>query len=98
VIYVAYGYLILVALMSVVTFVAFGIDKRRARMDKNRISEKQLHLFALLGGWPGALLGQRWFRHKTIKLSFRVVLWLVCIVHVLAIAMVLWQFRKSIVG
>ena len=97
-IYVAYGYLILVAIMSVVAFAAFGIDKRRAQTNKRRISEKQLHLFALLGGWPGALLGQRWFRHKTVKLSFRMVMWLICAVHILAIAVVLWKFGRNIVG
>ena len=97
-IYDAYGYLIIVAIMSVVAFAAFGIDKRRAQMNKHRISEKQLHLFALLGGWPGALLGQRWFRHKTVKLSFRMVMWLICAVHILAIAAVLWQFGRNIVG
>ena len=80
--------------MSVVAFAAFGIDKRRAQQNKNRIAEKQLHMFALFGGWPGALCGQRWFRHKTVKLSFRVVLWLICFLHILAIAGFLWQAWK----
>ena len=34
--------------------------------------EGVLHLLELCGGWPGAYLGQRWFRHKSSKLSFRV--------------------------
>jgi uncharacterized membrane protein YsdA (DUF1294 family) len=34
-----------------------------------------LHLFALAGGWPGALIAQRLLRHKTKKQSFQVVFW-----------------------
>lgn len=41
---------------------------------------------ALLGGWPGALLGQRQFRHKTKKLSFLIVFWLVVVLHVAIVA------------
>lgn len=94
-IYIAYVYLAAVLAMSVIAFAAFGIDKRRARLDKNRISEKRLHLFALLGGWPGALLGQSWFRHKTVKLSFRVVLWLIVAMHAMLILGWLWVYIKT---
>ena len=94
-IYIAYVYLAAVLAMSVIAFAAFGIDKRRARLDKNRISEKRLHLFALLGGWPGALLGQSWFRHKTVKLSFRVVLWLIVAMHAMLIFGWLWVYIKT---
>ncbi len=40
-----------------------------------------MYLLAFLGGWPGAWLGQRYFRHKTKKVSFRVVFWLVVLLH-----------------
>jgi uncharacterized membrane protein YsdA (DUF1294 family) len=79
--YLALGYLIVVAVMSVGAFVAYGFDKRRARIDGRRLPEKTLHLMALLGGWPGALIGQRVFRHETQKLSFRIVFWLCVILH-----------------
>lgn len=75
-------YLIVVAVMSLASFIAYGIDKRQAGRGGRRIPEQTLHLMALLGGWPGALLGQRQFRHKTKKLAFRVVFWLVVVVHV----------------
>lgn len=84
-IWVSYIYAAIIVVMSIVAFAAFGIDKRRAQFDKNRIPEKKLHLYALLGGWPGALLGQRWFRHKTIKLSFRAVLWLIVALHLMLV-------------
>jgi uncharacterized membrane protein YsdA (DUF1294 family) len=72
--------------MSFATFVAYGLDKRRAGQGRRRVRESTLHWMALLGGWPGALAGQRFFRHKTKKLRFRVVLWLVAVAHVALVA------------
>ncbi|MFK7818425.1 MAG: DUF1294 domain-containing protein [Planctomycetaceae bacterium] len=68
--------------MSLICFIAYGIDKRRANLQKHRISEKHLHLLEAFGGWPGAVLGQQMFRHKTIKMSFRLVLWAIILLHV----------------
>lgn len=56
------GYLLL---MNLIAFVLMGLDKRRARRDKWRISEKTLFLPAVLGGSLGAILGMRLFHHKT---------------------------------
>lgn len=74
-------YLLLTVVMSIVCFIAFGIDKRRARKDQQRISERTLHILEFLGGWPGAVLAQACFRHKTQKLSFRFMLWLIVALH-----------------
>ena len=63
-------------LASVVTFLFYGLDKRAATRGGWRTSEARLHLFELLGGWPGALLAQRVFRHKTRKAEFQVVFYL----------------------
>jgi uncharacterized membrane protein YsdA (DUF1294 family) len=41
-----------------------------------RTQESKLHLVALLGGWPGALLAQDLFRHKSRKAQFQVVFWI----------------------
>lgn len=71
----------LTVLASPICFAAYGIDKRRATRQQDRISERTLHLLALLGGWPGAVLGQRTFHHKTQKVSFRVVLGLILVLH-----------------
>ena len=59
--------------ISLVTFVQYGWDKHQARKNKSRVPEKRLHLLALLGGTPGAFLGQLFFRHKTKKKRFQVV-------------------------
>ena len=79
---IAAAYLVLVLVMSLVALVTYGLDKRHARNGQRRVPERILHWMALLGGWPGALAGQRVFRHKTQKTRFRVVFWLVTVLHV----------------
>lgn len=69
---------------SLVSFIAFFIywsDKRRAESGRPRFTENSLHLFELLGGWPGALLAQHMFRHKTRKQPFQLIFWLIVAVH-----------------
>lgn len=58
------------ALLSVLTYVAYRIDKTAAERGRWRTSEQTLHALALAGGWPGALVAQRWVRHKSSKQSF----------------------------
>ena len=67
--------------MSIVTFFAFGIDKWKAKRNRWRIPEATLLLFAFLLGAPGAWLGSKTFRHKTVKTSFRLKLLLVTVVN-----------------
>lgn len=69
------------AVMSVTTYVLFTIDKRRAQSGAWRIPESTLHLCELFGGWPGAVLAQHYARHKSAKLSYRCVLWLIIAAH-----------------
>ena len=88
-------YLSLVFVMSVVCFTAYGLDKRRAANGSRRVPENTLHMLALLGGWPGALLGQRQFRHKTQKMSFLIVFWLVVVLHVAIIGTAMYVFFGS---
>ena len=57
--------------MNLIAFALYGIDKRRAKQGAWRISEYTLLLAALLGGSLGALLGMRYFRHKTRHRKFR---------------------------
>ncbi len=65
------------ALMSVLSFSLYGLDRRASVRGGWRTPEARLHLVELLGGWPGALLAQWVFRHKTRKTSFQVVFYLV---------------------
>ena len=60
------------AVMSVVAFIAYGVDKSRAIRGKWRISEKTLLLLAFFMGAPGALVGMKVFSHKTKKPKFTI--------------------------
>ena len=61
---------------SLVTYFVYAIDKKAARKGAWRIPEAQLHLLALIGGWPGAMAAQQTLRHKSKKTSFRFVFWI----------------------
>jgi len=65
--------------ISAGAFIGQWIDKRKAASGEWRTPEATLHLFELLGGWPGAFLAQRLFRHKTAKVSYQIVFWLIVI-------------------
>jgi uncharacterized membrane protein YsdA (DUF1294 family)/cold shock CspA family protein len=56
---------------SLLTFWMYAADKSAARKGASRTPENTLHLLSLAGGWPGALVAQQKFRHKTMKPSFR---------------------------
>ena len=60
---------------STAAFLAYLFDKSAARSAQRRTPENTLHLLALIGGWPGALIAQQLLRHKTRKLSFQLVFW-----------------------
>ena len=68
--------------MSLFTFIVYAIDKAAARAQRRRTPESTLHLLALAGGWPGALLAQKWLRHKSVKQPFRTVFWLTMVLNV----------------
>jgi uncharacterized membrane protein YsdA (DUF1294 family) len=56
-------------------------DKRAAQAGAGRIPEMWLHASELFGGWPGSFLAQRAWRHKTAKLSYQAVFWLIVSLH-----------------
>lgn len=66
---------------SLVTFALYWQDKHSAISGRWRVSENRLHLGELLGGWPGALLAQQVFRHKTRKPSFQLLCWAIVLLH-----------------
>lgn len=58
-------------LINVLTMVMYGADKMAARKGMRRVPEATLLVFGVTGGWPGAILGQQLFRHKTQKQPFK---------------------------
>ena len=88
------AYLTVVLVMSFATFLAYGSDKGRAATGRRRIPERTLHLLAFLGGWPGAFVAQRQFRHKTQKVSFRIVFWITVVLHIGIVSAVAYGVLK----
>lgn len=72
------------SMISLLTFGAFLLDKRAAVRGSTRISERTLHTFEAMGGWPGALIAVRTIRHKNRRRGYRLILWAITIVHVAA--------------
>ena len=72
-------------LFSGVAFLMYGADKSAAEQGRWRTSESTLHTIAVIGGWPGALVARRVFRHKTTKQPFRTIFWFTVIANCVAL-------------
>lgn len=71
---------------SFASYIAYWWDKDAAGAGRRRTPETSLHLLDALGGWPGALIAQQQFRHKTVKASFQAVFWLTVLLNLAAVA------------
>lgn len=78
-------------LINLITLLVYGIDKRRARKEKWRISEKTLLLLPLAGGSVGALTGMYLFRHKTRHWYFRLGLPAILLLQLALAVWILYQ-------
>jgi uncharacterized membrane protein YsdA (DUF1294 family) len=67
--------------INLITFSCYGMDKWFAKRGSRRIPERALHGITLAGGTPGAYLGMRTFRHKTIKAKFRFTFFLIIMIQ-----------------
>ena len=74
-------YLIYIALFSVITFVAYGIDKVKAKAFAWRTPEKTLLALSFFGGAIGGLLGMKIFRHKTKHWYFTLINYFSAFLH-----------------
>ena len=69
-------------LINVITLVCFGIDKRKAIIHSQRIPERCLFLLSIFGGSLGAIIGMKFFHHKTRKRAFSLGIPFVLLVHI----------------
>jgi len=76
--------LVVYLVTSILSFVVYAVDKRASTTGGWRISESSLLALGIIGGWPGAILGQQVFRHKTRKIGFRSAFWGTIVLNVLA--------------
>lgn len=76
---------IYLAVVNIVAFVLYGVDKHKAIQHQWRIPEATLILFAWIGGAAGALLGMNVFHHKTQKAKFRILVPLALVVWIVVL-------------
>jgi uncharacterized membrane protein YsdA (DUF1294 family) len=86
-----------VAAISILTWLAYYHDKKRAISGGWRVPESTLHLLELLGGWPAALLAQSCLRHKSSKKSFKFAFWIIVLLHqyIALDSLQHWKFTKA---
>ena len=75
--------------INIFTFLAYWKDKKAAINGQWRIPEKDLHMLEILGGWSGALMGQKLLHHKTRKRSYQTIFWLVPLIQLSFILIIL---------
>lgn len=73
-------------LINVLTMSMYGADKMAARKGMRRVPEATLLVFGATGGWPGAIVGQQLFRHKTKKQPFKTYFFISVVVSIAATA------------
>ena len=76
--------MIYLAVVNVLAFVLFGIDKYKAKHDRWRIKEATLIGIAVIGGSAGAWLGMRVWHHKTQHNQFKYGLPLILLIQIAA--------------
>ena len=98
--------LIYLAVINVVTFFVYGIDKwrstsgrllptgrKKAKKSKWRIRETALLGLAVLGGSIGAWLGMKVWHHKTLHKKFKYGVPAIIIVQLALIGYILYRFE-----
>lgn len=74
------------AVISIIAFVLYFADKKKAQKNKWRIKEATLLGFGFFGGAIGALIAMKIFRHKTKH-------WYFWIVNILGL---IWQIALTV--
>jgi uncharacterized membrane protein YsdA (DUF1294 family)/cold shock CspA family protein len=82
--------------LSCMAFLAYGRDKAAAKANRHRTAESTLLLLGLAGGWPGALLAQRVFRHKSAKVAFQTAFRFTVMLNCCALALLLWPPARAL--
>lgn len=79
--------------INAVAFLAYGLDKFKAKKRKWRISEGTLMLLAILGGGVGAYLGIKVWHHKTMHKKFRYGVPIIIIFQIAIVLFLLYEMK-----
>lgn len=75
-------------IVNIISFIIFGIDKKRSMKKKYRISEFSLFILSIVGGCFGSLFGMYYYHHKNRKLNFSLgipiisIIWLIILISI----------------
>jgi uncharacterized membrane protein YsdA (DUF1294 family) len=83
---------LILLVISVLTFIVYGLDKHAAKAKTWRTPERRLLLFGFVGGAAGGLLGMLIFHHKTRKFYF----WLVNLLGLTWQIIALWYIGTKL--
>ncbi|MBN8212796.1 MAG: cold shock and DUF1294 domain-containing protein [Xanthomonadales bacterium] len=86
------------AAVSAIAFIVYGLDKSAATAGRQRTPESRLHFLGFICGWPGALLAQRVFRHKSRKAAFQSTFWGTVALNVIALLLLASDTGRAWVG
>lgn len=75
-------FLLVYCILSVISFIRYYDDKKRAINGEYRIPESDLLLMDLFGGWVGTSFAHRLLNHKATKSSFRGVFYMTIIANI----------------
>lgn len=89
-------YVCYIVFFSLITLCLYASDKKRAIKGKNRIKEKTLLFFTILGGAFGAVIGSNVFRHKTDKGYFSLVIYSSFIMQLAVLFILILRFLEVI--
>ena len=89
------AYAAYLVLLSLITFIAYGVDKKKAKSGKWGAKEKILLLLSFLGGAFGGYPAMLIFRHKTKgeHWYFTAVNWLGLAVHITLMILLIFVFK-----
>ena len=89
------AYAAYLVLLSLITFIAYGADKKKAESGKWRTKEKTLLLLSFFGGAFGGYPAMLIFRHKTKgeHWYFTFVNWLGLIIHTTLMILLIFVFK-----
>ena len=83
---ILYIYLLLMVIMSIISFTLYGVDKKKAIKGKERIKEKTLLFYTIFNGAIGAFFARFVFRHKTEKKYFSLTIFAGLFIQVFGLA------------
>jgi uncharacterized membrane protein YsdA (DUF1294 family) len=89
------GLPLLYLVASILTFLIYAVDKSAAVRGRQRISESFLHGLAVVGGWPGALVAQKFLRHKSAKRPFLIVFYLTILINFGLFCLFMFTYPES---